>query len=103
MEKGFEAPIANAQLIEGQQRISKENSSKDAKAFFILQSIVLDKTFPSIMNDTTAKQVWTLLQQDMAKVKLIKLRTLRRDFVNIKISNSDSIKDFSTKMLEITN
>ena len=56
VEKGFQALAENAQLIKEQQRIFKENSSKDAKALFILQSEVLDKIFLSIMNATTTKQ-----------------------------------------------
>ena len=64
VEKGFEAPVADVKLTKEQPRVSKEDSSKDAKALFILQFAVSNRIFPSIMNATTAKQAWTILQQE---------------------------------------
>ena len=45
VKKSFEALVKGAQLTKEQKKISKENSSKDAKALLILHSTVSDNFF----------------------------------------------------------
>lgn len=70
-------------MNEKHQRISEENSSKDTKSIYILQSGMIDEfCFPTVMNANTGKQALTILQegnQSTYRVKLIKLLTLRTD------------------------
>jgi hypothetical protein len=37
------------------------------------------------------------------KVRAIKLQTLRRDFENMKMKENESVKDYSTRFLELLN
>ncbi|XP_015941308.1 uncharacterized protein LOC107466820 [Arachis duranensis] len=72
VDNGFEVPVANAQLNDGQQQTLRENSSKDAKALFTIQSVVSDKVFPTIMNATTAKEAWDTLQLGYHRTKEVR-------------------------------
>ncbi|RYR37704.1 hypothetical protein HN51_028985 [Arachis hypogaea] len=62
VENGFEVPAANAQLSTAKQQTLRENYSKDAKALFIIQSVLSDEIFPCIKDATTAKEAWEKLQ-----------------------------------------
>ncbi|RDY10888.1 hypothetical protein CR513_04524, partial [Mucuna pruriens] len=56
--------------------------------------------FSRIMGATSAKEAWNTLQED-AKVRIIKLQTLCREFELIKMKESKIVKDYYSKIKEI--
>ena len=58
------------------------------------------------MGATTAKEAWSILHEEFqgsTKVNSVKLQTLRRDFENIKMKDSESMKDYYSRIKEIVN
>ncbi|KAK4398911.1 hypothetical protein Sango_1366600 [Sesamum angolense] len=61
----------------------ENKKAKDSEALYYIQTAVADHIFPRISVATSAKEAWSILQkeyQGSAKVRIIKLQTLRRDF-----------------------
>lgn len=80
--------------------------SKDAKATTYLHSTITETIFPRIVNATSSKQIWGTLQEEFQgsnKARAIKLQNLRRDFENLKMKDSESVKEYSSRMMEIIN
>ena len=83
VEEGFTIPTDNSTLTAE----LKENKPKDSKALYILQQAMDDAIFPRIMDATSSKDAWNILQEEFqgsVKVRAIKLQSLRRDFELIK-------------------
>ena len=58
------------------------------------------------MRANTAKEAWDILQGEYlgdAKVRTIKLQTLRRELENIKMKEDETFNDFSTRFFELIN
>ncbi|XP_038971188.1 uncharacterized protein LOC120104336 [Phoenix dactylifera] len=97
---------SSSTLTEAQQKELKENKSKDAGALGMIQRGVSEAIFPRIMGAKTAKQAWETLQEEFQgdkKVRAIKLQSLRRDFENMRMKENESVKDYSTRFLELVN
>ena len=65
-----------------------------------------DTMFPKIMNASTTKEAWKILQdefQDSNKVRQIKLQTLRRDFENLKMKTFEIVKEYSSRISYVMN
>jgi 6-phosphofructokinase len=106
VKSGYQMPESTSSLTEAQQKELKENKSKDARTLGMIQSGVSETIFPRIMGATRAKEAWDILQEEFQgdkKVRAIKLQTLRRDFENMKMKENESVKDYSTRFLELLN
>jgi len=107
VENGFtESPDQAAYnvLSQAQKDLIKENKKKDAKALFFIQQAMEESIFPWVAAATRSKHAWDTLQnsyQGTSKVKLVRLQMLRRDFENLKMSNSETINDFFTRANQI--
>ncbi|XP_074324291.1 uncharacterized protein LOC141661204 [Apium graveolens] len=96
----------SANLTNAQKEALKETKKKDAKALFFIQQAISESLFPRIMRVATAKEAWEVLQEEFqgnSKVRSIKLQSLRRDFENLKMNESESLKDYYSKINEIVN
>jgi hypothetical protein len=93
VKSGYQMPESTSSLTEAQQKELKENKSKDARTLGMIQSGVSETIFPRIMGATRGDK----------KVRAIKLQTLRRDFENMKMKENESVKDYSTRFLELLN
>jgi hypothetical protein len=106
VELGYEISESTSTLTEAQKKELKENKSKDARALGMVQKGVSETIFPRIMGATRAKEDWDTLQEDFQgdkKVRAIKLQTLSRDFKNMRMKENESVKDYSTRFLELVN
>ncbi|XP_019465377.1 PREDICTED: coiled-coil domain-containing protein 186-like [Lupinus angustifolius] len=106
VEEGFTTPENTSTLTVAQKKELKENVQKDAKALFILQQALAETIFPRIMGATSAKEAWDTLKEEFHgsdKVRTIKLQTLRREFELLKMKESETIKDYYSKIKEIVN
>ncbi|XP_074324289.1 uncharacterized protein LOC141704917 [Apium graveolens] len=96
----------SANLTNAQKEALKETKKKDAKALFFIQQAISESLFPRIMRVTMTKEAWEVLQEEFqgnSKVRSIKLQSLRRDFENLKMNESESLKDYYSKINEIVN
>ena len=82
----------------------KENKQKDSRALFALQQAVDDTIFPRIIGATSAKQAWNTIQEEFQgsdEVRNVKLNSLRREFELIRMKESETIKDYYSRIKEI--
>nr|KYP39142.1 hypothetical protein KK1_039570 [Cajanus cajan] len=106
IKEGFSTPKDTSALTVAQKKELKENKQKNSKALFILQQAVTDTIFPRIMGATTAKEAWTTLQEEFEgseKVRAVKLQTLRRNFELLNMKESETVKNYYSKIKEIVN
>ena len=84
----------------------KENEIKDAKALAHIHNALIDSISPRIIRVLTVKNGWAILQEEFqgtAQVRLIKLNNLRREFENLKMKDGESVKDYTSKVMEVVN
>ena len=65
-----------------------------------------DAMFPKIMNASTTKEAWKILEDEFKgsdKVRQIKFQILRRDFENLKMKNSETVEEYSSKIPYVVN
>ena len=106
VEEGFTIPADTSALNASQEKELKKNKQKNSKALFTLQQAVTDPIFPRIMGAKTAKEAWNTLQEEFqgsVKVRAVKLQSLRRDFELLKMKESETVKDYYSKVKEIVN
>nr|KYP51504.1 hypothetical protein KK1_026664 [Cajanus cajan] len=73
---------------------------KKEKVVSYLHSALTDDDFTSIMNLETTKQIWYELNKMYhgdKKMKIIKLLTLKREFEMLKMKESESVKEYTSK------
>ena len=106
VETGYLTPESTSSLSEAEIKELKEKKSKDAGALGMIQRGVSEAIFSRIMRATRAKEAWDILQeefQDDKKVRAIKLQSFRRDFENMRMKESDILKDYSTRLSDLVN
>src|ERR1044072_4104398 len=106
VEEGFTVPADTSTLNATQEKELKKNKQKNSKALYTLQQAVTDAIFPRIMGAKTAKEAWNTLQEEFQgsdKVRAVKLQSLRRDFELLKMKESETVKDYYSKVKEIVN
>ncbi|RZC09022.1 Retrovirus-related Pol polyprotein from transposon RE1 [Glycine soja] len=99
-------PADTSALNASQEKELKKNKQKNSKALFTLQQAVTDPIFPRIMGAKTAKEAWNTLQEEFqgsVKVRVVKLQSLRKDFELLKMKESETVKDYYSKVKEIVN
>ncbi|XP_061999485.1 uncharacterized protein LOC133716848 [Rosa rugosa] len=85
VDKGFSTP--ENPTVE-QLRQEKKEKQRDANALYAIQQAVDDANFSRIMGASTAKEAWDMLKEEFqgtAKVRAVKLQTMRRDLENLKM------------------
>ncbi|KAK0595122.1 hypothetical protein LWI29_003767 [Acer saccharum] len=106
VDKGFSEPADGVELSDEQKRVLETNRINDAKALSKIQNAVSHAIFPRIMGATKAKEAWEILQQEFQgsiKEIAIKLQNLRREFENLKMKDSESMKDYFSRVIDVVN
>ncbi|XP_019429218.1 PREDICTED: uncharacterized protein LOC109336858 [Lupinus angustifolius] len=101
---GFQEIGDNA--TEAQRATYKEAKKKDCKALFLIPQCVNGDNFEKISGAETSKQAWDSLgkcYEGVAKIKKVKLQTLRRQFELLQMDESESVAAYMTKVLTISN
>ncbi|KAK4404462.1 hypothetical protein Sango_0814800 [Sesamum angolense] len=104
VEEGVTLPEDS--FVFGEKGKLENKKAKDSEALYYIQTAVADHIFPRISVATSAKEAWSILQkeyQGSAKVRIIKLQTIRRDFENMKMKDSETIDEYYTKVRELVN
>ncbi|KAL0387090.1 UNVERIFIED_CONTAM: Retrovirus-related Pol polyprotein from transposon RE1 [Sesamum radiatum] len=106
VEEGVTLPEESSTSSSAEKGKLENKKAKDSEALYYIQTAVADHIFPRISVATSAKEAWSILQkeyQGSAKVRIIKLQTLRRDFENMKMKDSETIDEYYTKVRELVN
>ncbi|KAK2996036.1 hypothetical protein RJ640_002196 [Escallonia rubra] len=104
--EGFTEPNTTEGMTENQKKKLDEKRQKDASALSLIQRNVTDPIFPRIMRVESAKEAWETLRNEFQgddKVRTIKLQSLRKDLENMKMKEDESLKDYSSRFLELIN
>jgi gag-polypeptide of LTR copia-type len=97
---------AGHQLTEDVKKELKENKMKDAKALFLIHQGVAENIFSRIINETKSKDAWNMLEQEFkgsAKMQIIKLQTLRRQYQNMQMKDSKKVKVYFSQVMNLVN
>nr|XP_011459732.1 PREDICTED: uncharacterized protein LOC105350068 [Fragaria vesca subsp. vesca] len=89
-----------------QLRQERKEKQRDANALYAIQQAVDDANFSRIMGASTAKEAWDWLKEEFqgtAKVRSIKLQTMRRELENLKMKDSEIIKDYYSRLKGVVN
>ncbi|XP_074377462.1 uncharacterized protein LOC141718983 [Apium graveolens] len=89
-----------------QIKVNEEERLKKDKTITCLHSALTDQIFTKIMDLETPKQVWEKLQGEYegnSRVKAVKLLMLKREFELMKMKDTESIKDYSGRLMDVVN
>ncbi|KAK4386398.1 putative disease resistance protein [Sesamum angolense] len=106
VEEGVTLPEDSSTSSSAEKGKLENKKAKDSEALYYIQTTVADHIFPRISVATSTKEAWSILQkeyQGSAKVRIIKLQTLRRDFENMKMKDSETIDEYYSKVRELVN
>ncbi|KAK4395143.1 hypothetical protein Sango_1668600 [Sesamum angolense] len=106
VEEGVTLPEDSSTSSSAEKGKLENKKAKDSEALYYIQTAVADHIFPRISVATSAKEAWSILQKEYegsAKVRIIKLQTLTRDFENMKMKDYETIDEYYTKVRELVN
>ncbi|CAL5382701.1 unnamed protein product [Camellia sinensis] len=83
---------------------ARKEKLKDAKALYYIQQAITKTIAPKIMAATKSKEAWEILKnefQGSAKVIVVKLRTLWREFDNLMMKEGESVEIFYSRVFTV--
>ena len=89
-----------------QIKYHNDECSKKFKALTFIHQSVSDAIFPRILGAQTAKEAWDKLRdefQGSERVRSVKLLTLKREFEMLRMKEGETIKQYSSKLIELVN
>ncbi|XP_040940170.1 uncharacterized protein [Gossypium hirsutum] len=101
-----EPPPLRANLTIAQIRQHSEDTAKKNKAMSCLQSRVSDVIFTRIVACDSPKQAWDKLKEEfqwLDKTRQQQLINLRRDFENLRMKESETIKQYADRIMATIN
>ena len=94
------------QSSDPQKATCKDAKKRDCKALFFIHQSVDKANFQKIAHAKTSKEAWCILEKAYsgdAKLKKVKLQTLRRQYEMIQMESTEKVADYFTRILSITN
>ena len=91
---------------DAQRTAHRDAEKRDDKALFIIHQCVDIDNFEKIVSTNTAKEAWDILEKAHGgadKLKKVKLQTLRRQYELLQMNEAESVVEYFTKLLTITN
>ncbi|KAK0579919.1 hypothetical protein LWI29_033466 [Acer saccharum] len=101
-----QVPPLRANPTIAQMKQHEEEKMKKDKAVTCLHSALIDSVFTGIMHLESAKSIWEELKsrfEGSERAKSVKLLTLKREFENLKMKDSETVKDYSSKLSDLVN
>jgi hypothetical protein len=99
-------PTDLAAMTNQQRTAQATQRNKENKEKLWIQNSVDDSIFSKITGVVTSKQAWDILKsayQGNDRVKTVKLQTLRMHFETLKMTESENIDQFMTRVMGIVN
>ena len=84
----------------------EDECARKFKTLSFIHSTVSDSIFTRIMHLETAKEAWDKLKEDFQgseRNKQMQILNLRREFESLKMKDSETIKEFSDKLMKVVN
>ena len=106
VDQDKQTPPLRANPTIAQIKQHEEEKMKKEKVVACLHSSLTDAVFTSIMHLETAKEIWDELKgryKGSERVRSVKLLTLKREFEILKMKESESVKDYSSKLSKLVN
>ncbi|XP_044464435.1 uncharacterized protein LOC123194981 [Mangifera indica] len=89
-----------------QIQLYKSETKKKSKTLSFLHSAIADNIFVKIVYCTTTKQVWEKLQQEYQgskKTRTMKIITLKRQLENTRMNDTESVSQYSDRIMKLVN
>ncbi|XP_074347744.1 uncharacterized protein LOC141686611 [Apium graveolens] len=106
VEKGLMVPENESNLNQVQKEQLQAQRKKDLKAIIIIHQCLDDSLLQKVAFATTSKKFWDILNSSFsgdAKMKRVRLQTLRGEFEALRMKESESISDYFSRVLTIFN
>jgi hypothetical protein len=106
IEEDYEVPPLPDNPTMAQLKYHKEKKTKKAKAKSCLFAGVSETVFTRIMTLKTPKAIWDYLKEEYAgdeRIRSMQVLNLMREFELQKMKESETIKEYSDKLLSIAN
>lgn len=104
VESGFEKITESSS--ETQKSAHSEAKKKDCKATFLIHQCVDAANFEKISKAKSSKEAWEILEKShsgLAKVKKVRLQTMRRQYELLQMEEQESIAEYFTRIRSLTN
>jgi len=89
-----------------QRDVLQKAKKKDQQALTLIHMCLDESMFEKISTATSAKDAWEVLQNSFKgkdKVIKVRLQTMRGEYENLKIKDSESVKEYFYRVLTIVN
>ena len=106
VEEGYKTYEEGEVLMPDQKKALAKDQMTDAKALFLIQQGVAESLFSRIIAAKTSKEAWDKLREEFqgsAKIVAVKIQTLRRQFQNLQMRESEKVKDYFSRVIEVIN
>ncbi|KAH9648378.1 hypothetical protein KPL70_025559 [Citrus sinensis] len=106
VEKDFIVPENEATLIAAQKENLKDLKKKENKAKYLIFQSLYEDSFEKIAGTTSSKEVWEKLEtsyKGAEQVKKVRFQTLRGEFESLHMKASESISDYFTRVVTVSN
>ncbi|GAV90760.1 UBN2 domain-containing protein [Cephalotus follicularis] len=104
VENGVTDLAENA--TEVQINTHREIKKKDKKTLYFIHQGVNDDVFEKVVGATSSKQAWDILMTSFKgpdRVKKVKLKTLRRQYELLQMEASETVTEYTSRILSLTN
>ena len=84
----------------------EDECARKFKDLSFIHSAISDSIFIRIMHLETTKEAWDKLKEDFQgseRNKQMQILNLRREFESLKMKDSETIKEFSDKLMKVVN
>ncbi|KAH9679872.1 hypothetical protein KPL71_026314 [Citrus sinensis] len=106
MEKSFIVPENEVTLTTAQKENLKDLKKKENKIKYIIFQSLDEDVFEKIAGTTSSKEAWEKLEtsyKGAEQVKKVSLQTLRGEFESLHMKASESIFDYFTRVVTVSN